>query len=175
MNEVPRERGYQDPLIRKTGSLLKLHRLSFGVELADVLAANKRVEPDHLRFAENADHPAATIVELWYRGVLPALTARLEFAKMPYAARNQWYFNESDTTLWNTAAQTNRRISWWWGMRKARPPRGAWCWICDDLIYSYDVAGDMSAVARAAVMEHRAGHLALTHTTQLTDTRKRIA
>jgi hypothetical protein len=175
MSETPRDPGYQDPMIRKTGSLLRLHRLNYGVEIMDVLAANKRVEPEHIRFAENADHPATTVIELWYKATLPALAARLEFARMPYAARNQWYHNEADTLLWNTAAETNRRISWWWGMRKARPPRGAWCWICGELIHGYDTAGDMSAVARAAVMTHRAGHLSPAATILTSDTGKRTA
>jgi hypothetical protein len=59
----------------------------------------------------------------------------------------------------------NPRVVWWWGVRSDIAPRGAWCYLCEQLIHGYDVGRGMTAPARRAIMAHR-----LTHINNLTAT-----
>ena len=78
----------------------------------------------------------------------------------PWARRNQPLVSDDDRLLIERARQGGRLVAWWWG--RARRSDGFWlrCHICGAEFYRWGSSKPLSPEARAAVMEHRAAHLA---------------
>lgn len=52
------------------------------------------------------------------------------------------------------------RIRWWWGERRLDGWHGAWCYLCDRAIVSWDTRYPITNEARATILAARDWHLA---------------
>jgi hypothetical protein len=77
---------------------------------------------------------------------------------MPWAARQQDETDEFDEWLTRDAQKRHPRAQWWWGNKADGVRNGAWCWVCDTWIATWDRRWAMTRAAKDAVMLHRRDH-----------------
>lgn len=77
----------------------------------------------------------------------------------PWAALQQPVRDHIDFLLTEQARAGVRTIAWWWGKRQKDGKAGAYCYLCDDWIVSWDVRWPMTDTAKRIVDEHRKHHI----------------
>jgi hypothetical protein len=148
-------------LDQSVGILLATRRKEHMISLAEMrraAAIGDILDVDH---AEGVAEPFVESVQGWYATFLTVVSVKASWQQLPYAERNQWYSTGTDRLLHARVAAAGTRAAWWWGRNRATSPRGAWCYLCDKLIRSYDVSSPMSHAARCDIMAHRAWHVDL--------------
>jgi hypothetical protein len=53
------------------------------------------------------------------------------------------------------ARLAHRAVLWWWGERKIDGAAGAYCYLCDAMIVTWDTRWPMTREAEQAILEHR--------------------
>lgn len=149
----------------KAGPRIKAHRTALGIQLSDLIDAAGPGSETILRHAERAERPALKVIEAHHTALMIAYAAGAGTGATPLARREQWYATELDAILWHRAMEARPQIAWWWGVRSDNTPRGAFCYVCEQMIHGYDVGRGLTRRARAAVMLHR-----LTHINEMTAT-----
>jgi hypothetical protein len=148
-----------DPEHRSVGMILKTRRQSHQVGLSDLRFELPRRALADVAGAESLPRPPVGAVRVWYSALIRAVANKASWQKQTYAERNQWYSTTMDRRLTDVANTRAQRVLWWWGQVKAVAPRGAWCYVCNEMIHTYDVSSMMSHAARVSVMSHRAFHV----------------
>lgn len=144
---------------RRVGAWIKAHREMLGVLFSELLDAAGPGSETMLRHAERAERPTIELIEYHHAALMAAYVNAGRTQGAAFARREQWYANEYDAALWQDASQTNPRVSWWWGVRSNAAPRGAWCYLCSEMIHGYDAGRGMTKRSRKAVMAHRLMHI----------------
>ena len=80
--------------------------------------------------------------------VIPGLTPS-------WAERHQPELLAGDFTLTERARLAHPAVRWWWGARQVGFSYGAWCYLCEALITTWDRKYPMPGKAGEAVLEHR--------------------
>lgn len=89
--------------------------------------------------------------------------------------REQWFTTSNDQVLYHNVLASGRRAVWWWGGARTERGSGAVCWLCNELIHTYDLGRGVTHPVRLAVMNHRAKHIAdLLGITSTRNGRKRV-
>jgi hypothetical protein len=78
---------------------------------------------------------------------------------MSWSARQQESCDESDNDLWMETEEKHPSVHWWWNQRTVGFKHGAYCYLCDKLIATWDGKYGMTKKARDAVMRHKKWHL----------------
>ena len=143
----------------RVGAWVASHRALLGVRFSDLIAAAGPGSEQAIRHAERAERPSVELLERHHAALMAAYVTDGTVPAVSLARREQWYANEYDAALWMDASERNPRVSWWWGLRHHKGPRGAWCYVCEALIHGYDVGRGMTVPARQAVMAHRLMHI----------------
>lgn len=141
------------------GRALIAHRETFALTLTDLMANCGPGEDNYLRWVERAARPSVLRLNWWHFLLSEAFENADPPRVAPTGLREQWWANEHDDALWKTAMIGRRSITWWWSPRRTRDGNGALCYVCDDLIATFDVARPVTPPVRIAVMEHRARHI----------------
>ncbi len=76
-----------------------------------------------------------------------------------WAAKQQSETSEEDNSLWNATEKKHPLCHWWWGRRIMGYKTGAYCYLCDKMIVTWDGKYPIPVKARKAIMEHRRNHL----------------
>jgi hypothetical protein len=140
------------------GRALKARRELLGVTHEQMIAIAGAVRAADIRWIENAQKPSLQRVR-WYFGWMSEVAKSTDaWGKIPYAQREQWYDTALDDALWRQAMRDNRTVAWWWGRARNKGRAGAWCYLCQDMVYPYDSNRGMSLPARRAIMHHRTTH-----------------
>ena len=141
------------------GRALTAHRESFGIERAELMANCAPGEDNYLRWTERAAKPSILRINWWHY----LFSMALENKDMPVAPavgwREQWWANEHDTRLFQQATRERKGVQWWWSPRRTDDGNGALCYVCGNLITTFDVARPVTPPVRISVMEHRAAHI----------------
>lgn len=155
---------------QSVGILLATRRKTHMVSLSEMRRAadiSHILDVDH---AEDCADPLIESVRGWYTTFQTLVGGRASWQQLPYAERNQWYTTYVDAKLRDIAWHKSAQVAWWWAMVKNNKPRGAWCHLCSEMIYTYDTSAPMTHNARAAVMGHRSTHVSLYLQSQDTNT-----
>lgn len=147
-----------EPVHEHVGRALRARRVALGLTLRDLIHTAVDVAAFDLKWTENAPEPSVKRVH-YYDSLLRRTALDLDAWKaMPYAQREQWYDTDLDDALWHSAMVASRRVSWWWGASKSRGMTGAWCYLCENMVHTYDAGRPMTHTARCAIMAHRGQH-----------------
>lgn len=73
----------------------------------------------------------------------------------PLAATLQGDVEVTDLGLLAGARLRHDRIRWWWGQRIIDGSNGAYCYLCDRLIVTWQRSRPITLQAIAAILEHR--------------------
>lgn len=149
-----------DPEGRHVGLILKTRRQQHWIGLPELIAQSASQTSISVIAAEEYETLPADAMRAWYAAFTAAAGSKASWTQLGYAERNQWYTTSMDHRLHGQVTREGTRSAWWWGMVKAAAPRGAWCYLCNAMIHTYDVSAPMSHVARVAVMSHRFHHVA---------------
>lgn len=141
------------------GALIRLHRASLGVSIADMIRIYGPGNDREPRFVEAAKHPSVKLIERYHTMLMAAWITAEGSVVLPVARREQWWANEWDQALWHRAMDANRALQWWWSIQSDAAPRGAWCRLCNQMIHTYDVGRGLRRPGRLKVMQHRYGHV----------------
>ena len=148
-----------NPEGKPIGPLLKAHRLALGVSDEDMIAQGGQGLWWELKWTQNAQRPSELRVRQYYVVVRDVLEQRDARPDVPMCQVEQWYATDYDTALCERARGNDRRVMWWWGVRRTSHGAGAQCYVCNALIHAYDIGRGMTHPARVSVMHHRAGHI----------------
>lgn len=140
------------------GRALREHRNRLGVSDQDMLTANAEIGMLDVRFAENAQNTSLRMIRWYHDQVIVAYQASAQHPENSIGEREQWWTTRFDYQLWDAAISRHRGVFWWWNPRKTPRGTGAYCYLCDTLIYTYDIGRGVTHNVRLAVMEHRAEH-----------------
>lgn len=141
------------------GRALIKHRETWGIPLAELIANAAPGEDNYLRWTERAARPSILRLNWWHFLFSMALENADLVVPPVVGLREQWWANEHDTVLLQTAMRTRKGVQWWWQPRRSKDGNGALCYVCDELICTFDVARPVTPPVRVAVMEHRAQHI----------------
>jgi len=72
-----------------------------------------------------------------------------------WAERHQPELLAGDFALTEQARLAHPAVRWWWGARQVGFTYGAWCYLCEALITTWDRKWGMPAKAGETVLEHR--------------------
>jgi hypothetical protein len=72
-----------------------------------------------------------------------------------WAEKHQPDVLAGDFTLREQARLRHPAVLWWWGDRTVGERHGAYCYLCDDFIVTYDSRWPMTREAERAILEHR--------------------
>lgn len=78
---------------------------------------------------------------------------------VPLARTWQDFANAEDDRLTTLARRTHPGVRHWWGRRWHEGRHGAYCYLCDSLITTWDGRHPITAGARAMVSVHRLHHV----------------
>lgn len=140
------------------GRALKTHRQYLGVS---DLEMNEAIKPNtyfEVRFVENAQRAALRGIRWYHDAVMRAYTTAATPRDTTVGEREQWWSDGFDHYLWDEAVRAHRGVHWWWNPRVTQRGAGAYCYLHDALIYTYDIGRGLTHNVRLAVMEHRAEH-----------------
>lgn len=88
---------------------------------------------------------------------------RLSTALAPsWAERHQRLVDARDLVLVDQARRRHPTVRWWWGQRMTPGGNGAYCYVCDELLVTWQRSRPMTLAARTAVAFHRLHHMAPT-------------
>ncbi len=76
-----------------------------------------------------------------------------------WSAKHQTETDESDNELWDKTEAKHPAVHWWWNQRTVNFKHGAYCYLCDKMIATWDSKFPMTAAAQRAIMEHRQMHI----------------
>jgi hypothetical protein len=76
-----------------------------------------------------------------------------------WAARQQPEVTEEDNELWKLTESAHPLVHFWWNRRVKGFKTGAYCYVCDKMIATWDGKYPMTVAAINAVMEHRKKHI----------------
>lgn len=79
---------------------------------------------------------------------------------LPAAAIEQGDLVAGDLGLLAGARLRHDRIRWWWGERIIEGANGAYCYLCDRLVATWQRSRPTTRQAVAAILAHRDEHLA---------------
>jgi hypothetical protein len=84
---------------------------------------------------------------------------RANFESWP--AKRQLFTNDYDNELWKLTEANHPLVAWWWNQRTdiSTGKRGAYCYICDKIICTFDGRWPMTRRAIIDVMKHREAHI----------------
>lgn len=148
---------YNDERIH-VGYALRMHRELLGLTRADVVRAIRPDQGFDAAWTENALDPSELRVRWYHDAVLRAYEAKDTKVDIPFGQREQWWCTELDQMLWRAVLQTRRGVHWWWAPRKTPRGSGALCYLCDQLVHTYDLSSGATHPMRCAVMRHRNTH-----------------
>lgn len=74
---------------------------------------------------------------------------------LPRAARLQVELVALDLRLQAVARERHPTARWWWGVRERDHGRGAWCYLCERMVQTWDTRYPLTGAARAAIVAHR--------------------
>lgn len=77
----------------------------------------------------------------------------------PWAKRNQLHVDENDEYLLAKARTNHMLCAWWWGRRKMETEHGAYCYICDGMIATFDSKWPIPQRVKNEVQKHKLEHL----------------
>lgn len=140
------------------GRALKTHRQYLGVTDLELNEAIKPTTYFEVRFIENAQRAALRGIRLYHDWTMTAYAVCAQPTACPVGEREQWWSDTFDRLLWQDAQGSHRGVHWWWAPRQTRRGAGAYCYLHDALIYTYDIGRGVTHNVRLAVMEHRAEH-----------------
>lgn len=146
--------------VEHVGHALRVRRELLGVTLDEMIESSGYATKFDLKWTESAPAPTMARVRYFDATLRTVAQGLLAWLTLPYAQREQWYDTDLDEALWREAMRAHRKISWWWGATKSRGQTGAWCYLCEDMVHSYDAGRPMTLTARGAIMAHRATHSA---------------
>jgi hypothetical protein len=141
------------------GPQLKAYRERRHILWGSLLTAAGPGQDEHLRWTEKAVKPSVSNIEFWHSVMLACHAAGIGDVDTSLCEREQWYTTPEDNRLWAQARAKGRGRAWWWAMRSDKTGRGAWCYVCGELIHRYDIGRGMTRNARYAVMAHRLTHV----------------
>lgn len=124
--------------------LIKVAGADSGVELSWVLGAHD-LSVERLRRFHYLE------LEAYQRSEHPA--------KVTGAIREQWFTTRNDASLYRQVLAKGRRSAWWWGAARTERGTGAYCYLCEQVIHTYDLTRGITHPGRVAVMAHRGRHL----------------
>ena len=79
----------------------------------------------------------------------------------PSVARTlQGRSDRRDNSLTDLARQRTPGIRHWWGRRWREGRNGAWCYICERFVITWDSHYPITEGARRVIAAHRSGHIA---------------
>lgn len=76
----------------------------------------------------------------------------------PAARKAQNYADAYDDALTAIARERRLTVVYWWGIRKGPDGPGARCYVCGDMIATWDPRYPMTQAAKDAVDVHRGSH-----------------
>jgi hypothetical protein len=83
----------------------------------------------------------------------------LDALNLPAAAREQAEISTDDLALTERARLRHPAARWWWGERLTAGTNGAYCYLCDRHVATWQRSYPTPEVAILAILEHRAEHL----------------
>lgn len=141
------------------GAALAEHRENLGVTWAELVLSWADDMPNTVAEIEHTERPHLYDLEAYHKALMAAWAASTPRVEIARSLRDQWIATPADWRLWEAAKEPRPTVAWWWGMRSDLKPNGAYCYICDKPIWTYNVQAGLSRPARRAVMAHRKLHL----------------
>lgn len=141
------------------GKALREHRENLGVTWADLVLSWVDDMPNTVGQIEDTERPHLYDLEAYHKALMAAWAETRPRVEVARAMRDQWLTTPADWRLWEAAKRVRPSVVWWWGMRSDLKPNGAYCYICERPIWTYNVQAGLSRPARRAVMAHRKSHL----------------
>lgn len=77
---------------------------------------------------------------------------------LPVAAREQAEIIPADYVMTEAARVRHPAVRWWWGERRVENANGAYCYLCDRLVATWDRRWPTPALAIEIVLLHRSHH-----------------
>ena len=145
--------------LEHVGRALAQHRANLGVSLGALVTAFGPGNDRLAKFVERARHPALHLIEAHHKHLIEAWKETEVRANPPAAMREQWYATPDDYRMREDVMATRPKVVWWWGARGDLGARGAWCYLCNTLIYRYDIGRGATRAARFEIMAHRYKHI----------------
>ena len=140
------------------GRALKEHRNTLMVSDQDMIKVHTGGAMLDVRFAENAQNASLRVIRWYHDLVIQAYQSSTRSDETSIGEREQWWSTTFDYQLWDAAISRHRGVFWWWNPRKTQRGTGAYCYLHDQLICTYDIGRGVTHNVRLAVMEHRAEH-----------------
>lgn len=140
------------------GRALKEHRARLMISDAEIVKATASGTMFDVRFAEQAQNASLRVIRWYHDMVIKAYQTRVNPDEITIGEREQWWTTRFDYQLWDQAVAAHPGVFWWWNPRKTQRGAGAYCYLHDALIYTYDIGRGVTNNVRLAVMEHRAEH-----------------
>lgn len=75
--------------------------------------------------------------------------------QQPAAARMQEDVTATDHQITDLARLSRPAVRWWWGERKREGGRGAYCYLCDRMVVTWDTRFPITEQARRTITTHR--------------------
>lgn len=141
------------------GHALAAHRENLGVDLAEMIAGADAPDNAMVGKIETTRRLQVDHIEIHHRALIKAWGAGSVKASVIFAMREQWYTTPADWALWRQASKAKPTVAWWWGSRRDLTPGGAYCYVCDAVMHSYDVSRGLTRRGRLVIMQHRYGHM----------------
>lgn len=78
--------------------------------------------------------------------------------RLPWAARMQDAIGLDDLDRTEAARLRRPSVRWWWGRRRTDGGRGAVCYLCGQLIITWDGRWPITLLAQATITAHGQAH-----------------
>lgn len=78
--------------------------------------------------------------------------------KKSWAESMQLVVDKEDAHILELARANHQLIAWWWGRRQTSENHGAYCYVCDAVVASWDPRWPMTEAAKRKVQDHREYH-----------------
>lgn len=72
-----------------------------------------------------------------------------------WPARQQSVVDDWDDKLWDQTEMNHPRVVWWWNQKQMQNGWGAFCYVCDQPIATWNRLWPMTQTAKDLVMAHR--------------------
>lgn len=141
------------------GKAITTHRIALGVQLRHVIEAAGPGTDTVIKFVEAAKRPSAEMIERHHAAMMAAYTAHGTTTDVQVPRREQWWATVEDVHLWFSTLTGWPSVRWWWGIRRGEDGAGGYCYVCSQMIRTFDVGRGVTAPVRRAVMQHRFEHI----------------